>query len=86
MLNFQKNIVHKNIGKKLCDWRSKIEDELEFDDFLTEKIIKEKWNSTFESVKDLTFIFVPQTKELKELTWNEVFEQSYHPSNYGKEG
>ena len=70
--------------EKICKWRGKIEDDLEYDDFLTENNIEEEWTNAFRVGKKLAAIFVPEAKKLKELTWTEVFEKSYHPDNYGK--
>ena len=70
--------------EKITKWRSEIEDQMDYDDFISEKNIKEEWSDAFKSGRKIAAIFVPKAKEIKELTWNEVLEHSYHPNNYGK--
>jgi len=70
--------------ERISNWRSLIEDDLEYDDFLTEKDIKEEWTNAFRVGKKLAAIFVPEASKLEKLTSNEVFKQSYLPENYGK--
>ena len=84
LAKFSNNYRTQKHWEKICKWRGKIEEQIDYDDFLTENNIKEEWKSAFESGKELATIFVSEAKELKELTWTDVFEKSYHPDNYGK--
>ncbi len=70
--------------ERICKWRNKIDDDFEFDNFLTEKTIKNEWEDAFLTARKLAINFTPNASELLKLTWTEVFEQSYHPSDYGK--
>ena len=67
----------------ICDFRDEIEEDLEWNDCLTENSIRRKWERALDGAKYLASTFV-DVEQLDELTWTDVFETSYHPSNYGK--
>ncbi len=84
LLRFSDDYKTQEQWEKICRLRSNIDDDLEWNDCLNENSIKNEWKRAFLSAKELATIFAPQASKLKKLKWFEVFEQSYHPSDYGK--
>ncbi len=84
ILQFSDEFKTQEQWEKICRLRSNIEDDLEWNDNLNENSIKNEWDDAFNSAKYLAETFVDEAKYLEKITRKEVFEQSYHPSDYGK--
>ncbi len=69
--------------EKICRLRAEIQEDLEWNDCLSEESIKSEWNNAFKGGKYLASTFV-DTKQLTNLSWKEVFEEIYSTSDYGK--
>ncbi len=70
--------------EKICRLRTDVEDDLEWNDCLTEKNIYEEWPDAFRSAKDIAEIYAPKAANLESISWDDVFETSFHPDNYGE--
>ncbi len=70
--------------EKICRLRVDVKDDLEWNYNLNEESIKKEWNDAFYYAKNTDYEYIEKAKQIKSLTWHEVFEKSYHPSNYGK--
>ena len=84
LITFSEDYRTQEHWEKICRLRTDVEEDLEYNDCLTEESIKAEWEFAWKDAKDQASIFVKDISMTEKLTWKDVFETTYHPSQYGK--
>ena len=82
LLKYSDEYKTQQVWEKIVHYRFEIEEEIEWNHNLTYNSIKKEWDEAFKSAKGFTETLINDVKNLKKLSWEEVFEENYHPSNF----